>query len=685
MVNRKEPERDVLYRTIWAIADELRGAVDGWDFKNYVLDTMFYRCISENLCDYINSRKIEAGDTDFNFAELTDEEAEKMREHFIREKGFFILPSELFCNICANAANNKNLNETLKQVFRHIEASAKNRKSEHAFKGLFDDYNVNSNRLGATVEKRNKKLEKLLYGIERMHLENIENHSFDTFGDVYEYLMSMYASNAGKLGGEFFTPAEVCELLVRLGTVGKKKINNVYDPACGSGSMLLKAEKILGKRAIRNGFYGQEINITTYNLCRMNMLLHNIEFENFDIQCEDTLTDPKHWNAEPFELIISNLPYSTKWIGSDSQTLINDPRFAPAAALAPKQNADLAFIMHSLSWLAPNGTAAIVCFPGILYRGGAERKIREYLIDNNYIDCIIQLPNKLFFGTPVATCIMIMKKNRKDHQILFIDATSEYISFAHNNKLAPENISHIVDAFVKKEEIKHFTHLASRKEISNNDYSLTVSMYVKAKETREKIDIEELNKKIKGIVAREQVLYKEIDKIVSRFCSSKVEYQRLKDVVTIKNGRNYKHLTEGQYPVYGSGGVIAYTSDYIYDKPSVLIPRKGSIDKLYYVEEAVWVIDTMFYTEIDITKVIPKYVYFFLKKEHLERYTTASGVPSLTRKVLSQIQIPVPSLEIQCEIVHNLDKFDQLIGQLEEELVARKSQYEWYCDHLLRF
>lgn len=372
--NKKEQEREELHRAIWAIADELRGAVDGWDFKNYVLGTMFYRYISENLTLYINEGEYAAGNTDFDFVKLSDEEAElsdEERKDLINEKGFYIFPSELFCNVRAKAASDENLNETLERVFNHIEESARGSQSEGSFSGLFDDFDVNSNKLGSTVAKRNERLAKLLDGVANMNLGSVKTHDIDAFGDAYEYLMTMYASNAGKSGGEFFTPADVSELLTRLGTVGKKTVNKVYDPACGSGSLLLKAEKILGKDAVTIGFFGQEINITTYNLCRINMFLHDIGFDKFDIECEDTLTNPQHWDDEPFELIVSNPPYSIKWDGDDNPLLINDPRFSPAGILAPKGKADMAFVMHSLSWLAPSGTAAIVCFPGIMYRGGA--------------------------------------------------------------------------------------------------------------------------------------------------------------------------------------------------------------------------------------------------------------------------------------------------------------------------
>ena len=512
---KKEQEREELHRAIWAIADDLRGAVDGWDFKSYVLGTMFYRYISENIASYINQGEVDAGNPDFRYEDMSDAEAEQAREGLVQEKGFFILPSELFCNVRAKAANDENLNETLETVFRHIEESAKGSSSEGQFAGLFDDYDVNSNKLGATVAKRNEKLVKLLNGVADMNLGDVKEHDIDAFGDAYEYLMTMYASNAGKSGGEFFTPADVSELLTRLGTVGKKEINKVYDPACGSGSLLLKAEKVLGRDAVRNGFFGQEINITTYNLCRINMFLHDIEFDKFDIACEDTLTNPQHWDDEPFELIVSNPPYSIKWAGDENPLLINDPRFAPAGVLAPKSKADLAFIMHSLAWLASNGTAAIVCFPGIMYRGGAEQKIRKYLVDNNFIDCIIQLPSNLFFGTSIATCIMVLKKGKTDNKVLFIDASSECVKVTNNNKLTPENINKIVDTFAQRTEEAHFSHLAEYSEVQENDYNLSVSTYVEAKDTREKIDIVKLNAEIAQIVARENELRAAIDQIVA--------------------------------------------------------------------------------------------------------------------------------------------------------------------------
>lgn len=448
------------------------------------------------MTNYINEGERKAGGANFDYAKLSDEEEETIRKEMVIEKGFFILPSELVANVCKKAKDDENLNETLERIFNNIENSAKGAESEEDFAGLFDDIDVNSNKLGATVAKRNDKLVKKLDGIANIPLGNYKDNSIDAFGDAYEFLMSMYASNAGKSGGEFYTPQEVSELLTRLAIVGKTSVNKVYDPACGSGSLLLKSAKILGKDNVRNGFYGQEINLTTYNLCRINMFLHDIDYDKFDIACEDTLVSPQHWDDEPFEVIVSNPPYSIKWAGDDNAVLINAPRYSPAGVLAPKSKADFAFIMHSLSWFATNGTASIVCFPGILYRGGAEQKIRKYLIDNNFVDCIIQLPDNLFFGTSIATCIMVLKKSKKDNSTLFIDATKECVKVTNNNKLTDENIENIVKIFTDRKDIDYVSKLVSNKEIGENDYNLSVSTYVEKEDTREKIDINVLNKEL---------------------------------------------------------------------------------------------------------------------------------------------------------------------------------------------
>lgn len=511
----REQERAELHRTIWQIANDLRGSVDGWDFKNYVLGMLFYRFISENITAFINAEEHRAGNADFDYAECSDEQAEFGHEVTVQERGFYILPSQLFGNVRKRAAADPNLNETLNNIFHAIENSAKGAASEDDMKGLFADIDVNSNKLGATVQKRNETLVKILDKIGDMKLGNLADNQIDTFGDAYEFLMTMYASNAGKSGGEFFTPQEVSELLARITLVGKKQVNKVYDPACGSGSLLLKFAKVLGKENVRQGFYGQEINITTYNLCRINMFLHDINYEKFDIALGDTLLAPKHWDDEPFECIVSNPPYSIKWVGDENPLLINDPRFSPAGILAPKSKADLAFTMHMLSWLATNGTAAIVEFPGVLYRGGAEQKIRKYLIDNNYIDTVIQLPANLFFGVGIATCIIVLKKSKKDNATLFIDASGEFIHEGNKNKLSDANIARILEAFVARKDDAHFARLVENDKIAENDYNISVSSYVEQPDTREEVDIEALNLRIAEIVARQNVLRTAIDAIVA--------------------------------------------------------------------------------------------------------------------------------------------------------------------------
>lgn len=517
MNNKKESERAELHRAIWNIANDLRGAVDGWDFKQYVLGMLFYRYISENLTNYINKGEWDAGNKDFDYAKLSDEEAGQARPELITTKGFFILPSQLFCNVRAKAPYDENLNETLEKTLNAIEDSAKGTENEDDMKGLFDDFDVNSNKLGATVAKRNEHIIQLMNGVGDMKLGDYQDNTIDAFGDAYEYLMAMYASNAGKSGGEFFTPQEVSELLTRIATYGKKEVNKVYDPACGSGSLLLKSAKILGKDNVRNGFFGQEINITTYNLCRINMFLHDIDPDKFDIACEDTLLNPQHWDEEPFEVIVSNPPYSTSWQGSDNPILINDPRFSPAGVLAPKKNADFAFIMHSLSWLATNGVAAIVCFYTIFSRSSnkAEPMIRKYLVDNNYIDCIIQLPPNLFFGTTIAICILVLKKNKKDNTVLFIDATNDCEKVTNNNKLREADINKIVAEFADRKDVEHISRVVTYDEIKSQDYNLSVSTYVKAKRVEKRINIQELNESIKNIVSKEERLRAEIDKVIA--------------------------------------------------------------------------------------------------------------------------------------------------------------------------
>lgn len=515
----KEQERAELHRTIWAIANDLRGSVDGWDFKNYILGFLFYRFISEDLTAHLNATEEEAGNSGFNYAtDVNDDEIdEEIRKSTIDEKGYFIYPSELFQNVAANAESNEDLNITLATIFKNIEGSAIGTASEQDMKGLFSDIDVNSPKLGGTTAKRNELLAKIMLNIGQMNLGgDLRDAQIDAFGDAYEFLMTMYASNAGKSGGEFFTPQEVAELLARIACDGKRRITKVYDPACGSGSLLLKFAKVLGQdKAKAVSFYGQEINITTYNLCRINMFLHHVPFNQFDIELGDTLIEPKHLGEIPFDAIVSNPPYSTRWAGDDNPLLINDDRFSPAGVLAPKTKADLAFTMHILYNLSTVGTAAIVEFPGVLYRGGAEQKIRQYLIENNFIDTVIQLPSNLFFGVGIATCIIVLKKSKADNSVLFIDASADFVKNGNKNLLTPDNLDTIFNTYHEREDVKYKAKLVSNKDILANDCNLSVSSYVEQEDKREKVDIRQVNERLQQLHEASEVLYNEIEQIIN--------------------------------------------------------------------------------------------------------------------------------------------------------------------------
>ena len=509
-------ERAELHKTIWKIANDLRGSVDGWEFKAYVLGSIFYRFISENICDYIHDLMTEAGQPDFDYTAIDDNMAENIRQKMVEEKGYFILPSQLFQNVAKNAGKDENLNEHLTNIFRSIEASAIGTPSEDDLRGLFSDFSVDSALLGSTVIKRNQLLAKVLWSVSQMDLGSKYNDTEnDTFGDTYEFLMTMYATQSAKSGGEFFTPQQVSELLARLASYNNPNIQKVYDPACGSGSLLLKFAKTVGKENPNLKYFGQEVNPTTYNLCRINMFIHNINYDNFDIRLEDTLLKPQHMQDAPFDAIVSNPPYSLKWEGKNNPLLINDERYAPAGVLAPKSAADLAFTMHMLWHLSEQGTAAIVEFPGVLYRGGDEKKIRQYLIKNNFVDTVIQLPANLFFGVGIATCIIVLKKSAKvDSSVLFIDASNLFVKNGNKNLLAPEHQDKIMDAFAKRQDEQYFCKLVKNDDILANDCNLSVSSYVEQEDTREVINITEVNAKLDTLTNEYYELNQKIEAII---------------------------------------------------------------------------------------------------------------------------------------------------------------------------
>jgi len=504
-------QRAALQRQIWQIANDVRGAVDGWDFKQFVLGTLFYRFISENFASYI-----EAGDNSIQYAKLADSViTANIKDDAVKTKGYFIYPSQLFINVTAKAQNNERLNTDLARIFAAIESSASGYPSEHDIKGLFADFDTTSNRLGNTVKDKNARLAAVLKGVADLDFGSFDDSQIDLFGDAYEFLISNYAATAGKSGGEFFTPQQVSKLIAQLAMHQQTSINKIYDPACGSGSLLLQAKKHFDQHIIEEGFFGQELNHTTYNLARMNMFLHNVNYDKFNIQLGDTLIEPHFGDEKPFDAIVSNPPYSVKWKGSDDPTLINDDRFAPAGVLAPKSKADFAFVLHALSYLSSKGRAAIVCFPGIFYRSGAEQKIRQYLVDNNYVESVIALPSNLFYGTTIAVNILVLSKHKRDTSTQFIDASGLFDKKINNNELSDEHIARIMQAFDSKANVKHFAHSVPFESIAGNDYNLSVSSYIEAKETRKAVDIVQLNAELKKTTARISQLRAEIDVIVA--------------------------------------------------------------------------------------------------------------------------------------------------------------------------
>ena len=700
MTNKESAERKELHRKIWAIADDVRGAVDGWDFKQYILGILFYRFISENMADYFDRAEHEAGDLEFRYANLTDEEAEEdFRPGTVEEKGFFILPSQLFENVVKDASQNENLNEDLANIFQDIEKSAIGFKSEDDIKGLFDNLDTRSNILGGTVPEKNKRLSDILNGINSINFGNFEENDIDAFGDAYEFLISNYASNAGKSGGEFFTPQTVSKLLARLVMVGKDKINKVYDPTCGSGSLLLQMKKQYEDHILEDGFFGQEINMTNYNLARMNMFLHNINYNNFDIKRGDTLLNPQHLEEKPFDAIVSNPPYSVKWVGDGDPTLINDDRFAPAGKLAPKSKADFAFIMHSLNHLSNRGRAAIVCFPGIFYRGGAEKIIRQYLVDNNFVEAVIALPDNLFFGTSIATTVLVLAKNKLENKTLFIDASKEFKKETNNNILDKINIDRIVKFFTNYQKVDYKVALVDNEVIgSEQDYNLSVSTYVEQEDTSEEIKIDELNQEIAENVSKIAYLRAKIDKkvekqgnILEEIQNCSVEWKELGEVVdTVTSPLK---LTKKEYQVTGKIPIVDQGEQFI----AGYSDYEKYLKKDEYIifgdhSEHVKYIDFAFVQGADGLKILKpksgikaKYIYYcfcnFYKKEGSYKRHWSKARTTL---------IPIPkSEEIQEKIVQTLDKMTEyateLSSELSSELTSRKKQYSFYRDKLLSF
>jgi type I restriction enzyme M protein len=729
-------QRAALQRKIWDIANDVRGAVDGWDFKQYVLGTLFYRFISENFIDYVTG-----GDTSVDYAAMADDDQsiEAAKDDAIKTKGYFIYPSHLFVNVAASANANESLNTDLANIFKAIEASASGYPSELDIKGLFADFDTTSNRLGNTVKDKNSRLAAVLKGVAELDFGGFDASHIDLFGDAYEFLISNYAANAGKSGGEFFTPQQVSKLIAQLAMHGQTSINKIYDPACGSGSLLLQAKKHFDQHLIEDGFFGQEINHTTYNLARMNMFLHNVNYDKFNIELGNTLEDPHFAEDRPFDAIVSNPPYSVKWIGSDDPTLINDERFAPAGVLAPKSKADFAFVLHALNYLSAKGRAAIVCFPGIFYRSGAEQRIRQYLVDNNYVESVISLAPNLFFGTTIAVNILVLSKHKSDTTIQFIDASGEdwFKKEPNINVLLDAHIERIVEVFDRKTTIDHFAQSVPLKKVIANDYNLSVSSYVEAKDTREVVDIAKLNAALKTIATRIDQLRTEIDTIVSeieggdqmnyrdqllKFKDGDVEWKALGEIGEFIRGKRFTKAD------YAEDGVPAIHYGEIYTRYGVFTDKAFSrvrsdlAGSLRYAGPGDVVIAGVGETIEDVGKAVawigsdqvaihddsyafrhsmnPKYVSYVMQTarfiDEKAKHVSSGKVNRLLVNGLEKVRIPVPfpsdrdkSLAEQARVVAILDKFDALTNSLTEglprEIELRQKQYEYYRDLLLSF
>lgn len=689
---KKEIERSGVEAGIWNIANGLRGSVDGWDFKNYVLNTICYRQLSEAITRFFNEEEWSAGNTDFDYAQLDDETAETVREDAVRVLGYFIPPSELFQNVLRNAPNNEDLNITMNNVLAHIEDSSTGSKSEATFKGIFQDFDVNSNKLGSTTEERNKKLIRLLQGIADMRLAEVSDGVNDSYGDAYQFLMTMYASDAGKSGGEFFTPSDASELVTRLATVGKDHINKIYDPACGSGSLLLKSIKVLGADRIGH-FYGQEINITTYNLCRINMIIHDVGFEKFNIAHGDTLTRPLQLSEAPFDAIVSNPPYSINWEGDDNPILINDPRFTPAGVLAPKSKADMAFIMHSLYCLDNSGTAAIVCFPGIFYRKGAEKKIRQYLVDNNFVDAVVQLPSNLFFGTSIATCILVLKKNKKDTTTVFIDGSNEFVKLSSENSLTAENIQNIVRMYTDRKDVDYRVKVVSRQTIASKDYNLSVSSYVKQFTQHTPIDIESVNTDIVNYVSQGNRLRACVTEIIGILDSYKIpkncSFVKIGDVAEVGTGSSNKNesSSDGAYPFFVRSETVLRKDTYEFDEEAIIIPGEGGIGEIFHYINGKYALHQRVYRiHFTDTSIDTKFAYYCFKtmfKEYISMNAVVATVTSIRKPMIESFTIPVPPMDLQKKIVQAFDTMQELLEYEIKEVKTRYIQFEYYRNHIL--
>lgn len=507
-----EEQKKILEQQLWNIANTLRGKMNADEFRDYILGFIFYKYLAEKMEIYANSILKQ---DNIQFREIKENTSEgqeyinAIREESLETLGYFLKPSELFSEIAkrGNSDTNTFILEDLQKILINIQLSTMGTQSEEDFDNLFEDMDLNSTKLGKTAEARNAVIVKVLVHLDEIDFK-LEHTELDVLGDAYEYLIGQFASGAGKKAGEFYTPQEVSKILAKIVTTGKNRLKSVYDPTCGSGSLLLRVAREV--KDVTN-FYGQEMNRTTYNLARMNMILHGVHYLKFDIKQEDTLEHPQHLNDMPFEAIVANPPFSANW--SANPLFLSDDRFSQYGKLAPASKADFAFVQHMIYHLAENGTMAIVLPHGVLFRGAAELHIRRYLIEQkNYLDAVIGLPANIFYGTSIPTCILVFKKCREiPDDILFIDASKDFEKVKNQNMLREEHITKIVDTYRNRTVIEKYSHLATLKEVADNDYNLNIPRYVDTFEEEEEIDIQAVMREIKELEAQRAKLDQEIE------------------------------------------------------------------------------------------------------------------------------------------------------------------------------
>ena len=509
-----EENKKALEQQLWNIANELRGKMDADEFRDYILGFIFYKYLSEKIENFTNELLKEDGIT-FTSLDSNNPEHEEilnsLKDDCVQQLGYFLKPNELFSAMAkkGNSDNNNFILDDLTQVLRHIESSTMGTESEDDFEHLFEDLDLTSTKLGRTEEAKNKLIAKVLYHLDNINFE-LKNHDRDVLGDAYEYLIGQFAAGAGKKAGEFYTPQEVSKILAKLVTVGKTRLKSVYDATCGSGSLLLRVAKEV--EDVSN-FYGQELNRTTYNLARMNMIMHDVHYRKFDIKQEDTLEHPQHLEHR-FEAIVANPPFSANW--SANPLHLNDDRFSQYGKLAPSSKADFAFIQHMIYHLDDNGTMAIVLPHGVLFRGAAEGHIRQYLIeDRNYLDAVIGLPSNIFYGTSIPTCILVFKKCREDSEnILFIDASNHFEKAKNQNYLREQDIEKIVSTYRDRIIEDKYSYLSSLNEVKENEYNLNIPRYVDTFEEEEVIDLDKVSSELKVL----EIDMKTTDETIASFC-----------------------------------------------------------------------------------------------------------------------------------------------------------------------